>query len=55
MTPLDPATKSLLIRTRDVLAPALVGGMPGAGLDYKAAGDLLVDIGAALDEPESES
>lgn len=52
---MDPATKALLIRTRDLLVPALVSGMPGAGLDYKAAGDLLVDILAALpDEPGSE-
>lgn len=45
---IDPATKALLIRTRDLLVPALITGMPGAGLDYEAAGDLLEDILVAL-------
>lgn len=51
---MDLATKALLIRTRDLLVPALVSGMPGAGLDYEAAGDLLEDILGALQHETEE-
>lgn len=56
MTDLDPATKALLLRVRDLLTAACVSGMPGSGFDYEAGGSLLVDVLAALpDEPGSEA
>jgi len=45
---MDADIKPLLIRVRDLLVPALVSGMPGAGLDYEAAGQLLEDVLIAL-------
>jgi hypothetical protein len=50
--PLDPAIKALLIRTRDLLIPACITGMPGAGLDYQAAADLLEDVLTILQKDE---
>lgn len=45
---MDPATKAILIRTRDWFVKALISGAPGSGPDWNEAGNLFEQILVAL-------